>query len=102
MAPTTAVDFTQLDNVQPGDKVTIRFKPEATDDVVYVLAMRRASVLELKPGDVMLLEAVRMTDDWDHDSNRTMTLTAGPRWNSDFFVGRMRRAIESLEVKPTH
>lgn len=94
-----AVDFNRLEGVQMGDELIVRFKPEATADCVYILAMNAAGVLKLNTGDLMFYEAVRETGDWDGDHNRTQTLVLGPRWNYEFFVGRMRRALESLEVR---
>src|SRR5690348_5913745 len=98
--PDTAIDFSQLESVEPGDKLVVVFQARATDDLVYVSAMCSAGVLELPPGDRALVDAIRMTADWEHDENRNMTFTAGPNWSREFFEGRMRRALESLEVRP--
>jgi hypothetical protein len=96
---TTAVDFSVLDDVKPGDTLIVRFKKNATDDLIYIQAMRGAKVIDLDPGELMVNEAIRLTGDWDHDSNRTQELTVGSYWDRVFFEGRMRRALESIKVK---
>ena len=97
--PSTAIDFDQLDNVQAGDELIVRFTPHAYDDFIYIKAMNSAGVLDLSSGDLAFYEAVAMTSDWGGDDNRTQTLKVGSSWNRSFFEGRMRRVLESLEVK---
>lgn len=92
------IDFSVLDSVKPGDRITVRFTENASEDLIYVVAMKNAGVLTIGNNDLLFLDAVRATNDWEGDNNRTQTFTVGPRWSKDFFEGRMRRAIESLEV----
>lgn len=93
------VDFSTLRGVRAGDELVVRFKPESIDDLIYVMAMARAGVLSLSSGDAAFFEAVRASDSWDGDHNRTQTLVVGSGWSQTFFEGRMRRCLESLEVK---
>ena len=100
--PQMAIDFEQLDSVQEGDELIVRFTLHAYDDFIYIKAMNNAGVLDLSSGDLAFYEAVAMTSDWDGDSNRTQTLKVGSSWNRSFFEGRMRRVLESLKVKTQH
>lgn len=93
------INFDVLKDVTTGDKLVVRFKPEGSEDLIYVAAMVRAGVLTVSVPDQLFLEGVSMSNDWEDDNNRTQTLAVGPRWNRSFFEGRMGRALESLQVK---
>lgn len=95
----TAINWDQLDEVQPGAELILEFKPEATEDLIYVHMLHSAGVIILEPGQQMLLEAVRLSGEWEHDYNRFTTVVVGPRWNRDYFQGRMSRALKSLNIK---
>ncbi len=97
----TAVDFSTLGSVKEGDELVVRFKRTAREDLIYVEAMERSGVIIAKTEDLMRIDGIRVVDeyDWPTDDDRTFTFTVGPDWSQSFFEGRMRRAIESLEVR---
>lgn len=93
------INFDVLEGVAEGDKLVVCFKPQAGSDLTHVIAMTYTGVLTVSMGDLMFLDAVRRTNDWEGDDNRTQTLVVGPRWNRPFFEGRMGRVPESLQVE---
>jgi hypothetical protein len=95
----TGLDFDQLEDVKPGDEIIVRFKPEGHEDLQYVLMMINAGVLAFALGDLIFLEAVALSADWNGDRNRTQTFTPGPNWNREFFEGRMQHCLEWIEVR---
>lgn len=93
------VNFNDLHGIIAGDELTVRFKPEATPDLMYVFAMHDSMVLNLSPTLLRRLRNFHTSGDWGSDENRTQILTVGLDWSREFFEGRMRRAIDFLEVR---
>lgn len=83
---------------QGSGKVEVIFKREAIGDLNYLFGMVRNGIIELDPGDEMALMAVAQTGDWEGDHNRTVTITLTNKFDEEWFVGRMRRAVESISA----
>jgi hypothetical protein len=98
--PMPTLSFSSLNGVKTGDILKLRFHERAADDLIYAQAMDRAGVIKIDDKDMTLVMAIAATGDFDGDKNRNLTVTVGERWSYDFFVGRMRRALESIEVIP--
>ena len=79
-------------------KVRCTFKQDAYSDISYLLGMDRSGIIALKTGDRMVMMAVMGSGNWEHDENRTLEVTLTDDFDSDWFVGRMRRALEQIEV----
>lgn len=69
-------------------------------DLVYFEALYRRDAIILSPGQAALVTAIRMTDDWENDQNRTFIIALGSGFNEmrEMFLGRMSRALDSAEV----
>jgi hypothetical protein len=93
----TGLNFDLLEGVQPGDEIDVQFTPHAYEDFIYLRAMDRSGVLNLGPGPLSLMEVIKDESDWRND--RSMTLTVGPNWHRQTFEGRMRRCLETLDVR---
>ena len=98
MAPTTAVDFDQLNDAGPGKVLIVRFTPRATEYLPRLCEMCKLGVLDLNPVDLALLMGFHRHHYWDNDSDRTQSLVVGLRWDRKIFEDRMGRALEHLEV----
>ena len=79
-------------------KVRITFKRSATGDINYLLGMKRAGIVEFAHGDEVVLMAVEMSGDWEHDENRVLVVTLTDTFDDEWFVGRMWRALDAIEV----
>ncbi|NQT50149.1 hypothetical protein HQ571_05630 [Candidatus Kuenenbacteria bacterium] len=78
-------------------KVKITFKMTATGDINYLLGMSEAGIIILNPSDEMVMMAVSRSGDWDGDANRSLEVTLSYKFDEDWFVGRMYRALEKIE-----
>lgn len=79
-------------------KMRITFKPEATGYVGYLLVMDRVGIISLSNEDRMVMQGVAESSNWHYDRSRTVTVTIGNRFDENMFVGRMRYALEKIEV----
>jgi len=79
-------------------KVNITFKQDAQSDINYLLGMDRSKIITMKAGDRLTLMAVTQSGSWERDENRTLEVTFTEEFDSDWFIGRMRRALEKIEV----
>lgn len=84
--------------VKPGDKLAVRFKPEGVHEMIYLEGMAHHGAVEVRLQDTALLMGIRLSSSWDLDENRNWRLTAGSKWDPDWFVGRLLRAIESIAI----
>jgi len=78
-------------------KLRITFKKGAESaDVNYLLGMERGGIIAFQnPMDKMVMMAVAQSGDWDGDQNRTTVLTLTDSFDAEWFIGRMRRPLES-------
>jgi len=83
--------------LQGSRKVRIIFKRGATSDVKHLIAMARAGILSLGK-DLMNLEAVAVSGEWESGRNRTTVVTLTDTFDQEWFVGRMERALEKIKV----
>ena len=79
-------------------KVRITFKPDAYSDINYLLGMDRSGIITMKAGDRMTLMAVMGSGNWEHDENRTLEVTFTDEFDGEWFISRMRRALDKIEV----
>lgn len=79
-------------------KVKITFKREALNEVPFLLGMKNSGTISLNMGDEHVLALALRTLEWGVDSNRTLTVTLTGNFDEDWFVNRMRRALEKIEV----
>ena len=81
-------------------KVRITFKKSAEKtDVYYLLGMKRNGIIAFQnPMDEAVMMAVAQSGDWEFDDNRTLTLTLTETFDADWFIGRMRRCLENIEI----
>jgi hypothetical protein len=79
-------------------KVRVTFKPDATSDLNYLLGMDRSGIITLKGGDRLTMMAVMQSGRWEHDENRTLEVAFTDDFDADWFIGRMRRALDQIEV----
>ena len=82
-------------------KVKITFRREAKTEVAYLLGMERSGIIKLdgnNGNDKMNLMCVPASGDWGHDSVRTTTLTLTDQFDESWFVDRLERALEKIEV----
>lgn len=81
-------------------KVRITFKPSAEKaDVTYLLGMKRNGIIAFQnPMDEAVMMAVAQSGDWEHDDNLTLTITLTETFDADWFIGRMRRCLENIEI----
>jgi hypothetical protein len=79
-------------------KVEITFRRDALSEVPFLLGMKNSGIISLNMGDEHVLANALRTLDWGVDSNRTLTVTLTGKFDEDWFVGRMRRALEKIEA----
>ena len=77
-------------------KVRITFGPRNMDDTCYLLALERQGVVQLNLMDQAVMMAVCQSRSWDHDSNRTLTITIGQNFDTQLFADRMMRALDRI------
>ena len=63
-----------------------------------MLGMDRNGIISLKTGDRMTMMAVMGSGNWEHDENRTLEVTLTDDFDADWFISRMRRALDRIEV----
>lgn len=93
-----SIDFSVLDEVKPGDKITVRFTEHAIQNLNEVLLMESMGVLLIGNSDFRFFYAVREAGEWTGSLFRTFT--AGSSWNKDFFVRHAQKTISWIEVTP--
>ncbi len=82
-----------------GDTVTFRYGSTADPaDACYVVLMARTPAIQLKPMDLIILEAIGRSNDWDGSQNKVVTFKVGPGFRIDWFRGRVQRRIDYLDV----
>lgn len=100
--PATLVNITDaVQEAKNGShKVRITFEKSAEKtDVYYLLGMKRNGIIAFQnPMDEAVMMAVAQSGDWEHDDNRTLTLTLTETFDAEWFIGRMRRCLENIEV----
>lgn len=79
-------------------KVRITFKRDAIGDITHLLAMNKNHVVALDQMDALVLQTVVQTRKWDVDSNRTVVVTLTDKFDEEWFVGRLWRALDKIEV----
>lgn len=79
-------------------KVRCTFKQDACSDTSYLLGMDRSGIISLETGDRLVMMAVMQSGNWEHDENRTLEVTLTDDFDADWFVSRMRRALDKIEV----
>jgi hypothetical protein len=90
-----------LAEVKKGDVLTLTFKKECIEDLVYLEAMVCYCLGYTSPRDAAVVQAVLQSNDWGFDGNRTMCLRATCDFTDreiEFFVGRMFRPLEKLTI----
>ena len=89
----------EIQNALAGSrKMTIVFKKECVADVMYLCGMERAGVVCINNADAITLTAIMQSRSWGSDANRKITITLGAKFDSAFFLGRMKRALESAKA----
>jgi len=85
--------------LQGSREVLITFKRDAIGEISYFIGMVQEGIVEPKhPMDFITLMAVSQSGDWSHDSNRTLDIILTSSFEEEWFVSRMERALESIEV----
>lgn len=84
--------------LQGSRKVKITFKRDAISDVSYLLGMKSGCVIELVEMDAKVLEVAVQTRNWGLDSNRIVVVTLTNKFDEKWFVQRLWRALEKIEV----
>lgn len=86
---------------QGSRKVRVTFNKGAISELVYLRGMINSNIISIDLSDWAVLLAVMESRDWEYDDNRTTTITLTPGYDDggeDWFFGRMRRAIEKIEL----
>jgi hypothetical protein len=78
-------------------KVKITFKQEATFDLNYLLEMGRVGIISVE-GDKLLLMSIAHCGHWESNSNRTVVITLTEKFDPNWFINRMHKCLESIEV----
>lgn len=79
-------------------KVKIIFKRDAIGDINYLLGMCRDGIISLNDSDSHVLWTILRERNWDVDSNRTVIVTLTAKFEEEWFVGRLWRALEKIEA----
>ena len=79
-------------------EVRITFKETGKAGVVYLMGMVRNGIVSLSDRDLLTLSAVAQTIDWDNAGDRTVIVTLTEKFDRDWFVGRMYRELEKIEI----
>jgi hypothetical protein len=90
--PEAAVDFTPLDDVNPGDELTIRIKADASDGPLFVLELVSLQVVNMEPFSIFPHRRGFRADP-------ELTLTVGSQWDKEKFIRLMRDQLGALQVK---
>jgi hypothetical protein len=98
----SSLSFSSLNGVKTADTLKLRFHERAAADLKYVQAMNRAGIIKIDDKDMTLVMAIMASGHFGDDQNRNLTVTAGDRWDKEYFATRMRPALESLETIPVH
>lgn len=94
----TALDYSVLDGLKPGDLIKVRFKTDRLELLAWVQKMHQFGVLSVDKRDRHFLDAVQISGGWNGEHNRTQTFAAGSNWNAGYFRHRLGPAIEWLEI----
>ena len=84
--------------LQGSRQVKITFKREAINEVNYLLGLANSGIISLNSADAQLLKIIVHTRSWSVDSNRTLTVTLTPKFDEEWFVQRLWRALEKIEA----
>jgi len=80
-------------------KVKITFKQETVTDLAYLMRMERVGLIQLDDNDkANLTRVLKFGGWWENDSNRTTIVTLTAQFNENWFLARMERALEAIEV----
>lgn len=88
----------RLKEVGPNQCLTIRFRRESVGDVRYLLGMHRGGMIMIDRRDEAAVKAVVITGEWDNDVNRTVRLRTTEQFNTDWFVSRLIRRVEYVQI----
>lgn len=91
--------FQALNQASKGTrKIRITFKEEATICTDYLSEMSRRGSISLNNGVEKILMAVAQTGSWEGIYNRTILVTLTDKFDQNWFVNRMHRALNKIEV----
>lgn len=79
-------------------KVKITFKRNAISDINYLLGMANSGIISLNNADAQVLAIVVRTRNWSVDSNRIVLVTLTAKFDEQWFVQRLWRALEKIET----
>ena len=96
-----AVDVEQMiSNVPVGTKLKLSFKPEndVSAEIYYLLGMARAGAVDISHSDKLFLLAVAESKNWGASNDRSVVVTTTLTFDIEWFVDRMARPLEKLEI----
>ncbi|MEK9195217.1 MAG: hypothetical protein AAB975_02485 [Patescibacteria group bacterium] len=80
-------------------KLKIVFKKEAIGgEVAYLLGMMNAGIINLDIRDAMNLSVTNASRKWVPDNNRAVVVMLTDQFDENWFVERMYRALEKIEI----
>lgn len=89
---------TKIADVKPGQKLKLQFNENAKHvGVSYLLGMNGAEVVLLEKADCTRLELVATLRNWGNEK-KFVTIHVPAKFNQSWFVDRMYRELDSIEV----
>ena len=83
----------------PGTTLRLTYKEDCTFDPFYLVGMAGAEAIQfVNPMDRATIMAVQRSKNWGHSSNRTIEVVTTETFDLEWFVDRVARPLESLEV----
>lgn len=90
---------TKIASVKPGQKLKLAFNDNAKHGGLnYLFGMNKAGVILIEKADRLTLEMVAMSRDWDGNKNKFVTIHATATFDQGWFVDRMYRELDGVEV----
>lgn len=80
------------------NRIKITFGKDNTDDVYYLIGMANHGIVKISDMDRLTLMAVHASQCWEQDRNRTLFVGIGEKYEDEWFVGRMARALVAVEA----
>lgn len=81
-----------------GLRVKITFDKDCAFDVNYLIGMVEGGIVKVSQSDYAILLAVSASKDWGSERNRTVELELTDKFNEDWFVDRLARPLDKIEI----
>lgn len=86
------------ESVTESSQLRLIFKPDNPGVAAWYLLAMIGRILEVDTGTRLNLLAIRESDKWGHDSNRTVVVKALSAFDKEWFINRLSGYLQNVEV----